>query len=58
VGHRHGYEIRRAAVDFSVPYITNDLRLAVVAGDAIMVAAGKAGIGVESIRELCSHKTQ
>jgi carbamoyl-phosphate synthase large subunit len=57
-GRRDGYEIRRAAVDFSVPYITNDLRLAVVAGDAITVAVGKDGIGVESIRELCSHKTQ
>ncbi len=51
-GRRDGYEIRRAAVDFSVPYITT-IQAAVAAGDAITVAAGKDGIGVESIRELC-----
>lgn len=49
-GRRDGYEIRRAAVDFSVPYITT-IQAAVAAGDAIAVAAGKAEIGVESIRE-------
>jgi carbamoyl-phosphate synthase large subunit len=48
-GRRDGYEIRRAAVDFSVPYITT-IQAAVAAGDAVVVAAGKDGIGVESIR--------
>ena len=49
-GRRDGYEIRRAAVDFSVPYITT-IQAAMAAADAITVAAGKDGIGVESIRE-------
>ena len=49
-GRRDGYEIRRAAVDFGAPYITT-IQAAVAAGDAIAVAAGKDGIGVESIRE-------
>jgi len=51
-GRRDGYEIRRirrAAVDFSVPYITT-IQAAVAAGDAITVAAGKDELGVESIR--------
>ena len=49
-GRRDGYEIRRAAVDFGVPYITT-IQAAVAAGDAITVAAGQDGIGVQSIRE-------
>jgi len=42
-GRRDGYEIRRAAVDFCVPYITT-IQAAVAAGDAVAVAAGKDGI--------------
>jgi len=49
-GRRDGYEIRRAAVDFSVPYITT-IQAAVAAGDAVAVAAGEDGIGVGSVRE-------
>jgi len=51
-GRRDGYEIRRAAVDFSVPYITT-IQAAIAAGDAIMVAAGKGegGVGVAAVRE-------
>ena len=49
-GRRDGYEIRRAAVDFGVPYIRR-FEARGCGGDAITVAAGKDGIGVESIRE-------
>ena len=51
-GRRDGYEIRRAAVDFSVPYITT-IQAAIAAGDAIMVAAGKGegGVGVAAVLE-------
>ncbi|NOQ33712.1 MAG: carbamoyl-phosphate synthase large subunit [Methanosarcinales archaeon] len=51
-GRRDGYEIRRAAVDFSVPYITT-IQAAVAAGDAVVVAAGKGegGVGVAAVRE-------
>ena len=51
-GRRDGYEIRRAAVDFSVPYITT-IQAAIAAGDAIMVAAGKgeSGVGVAAVLE-------
>ena len=49
-GRRDGYEIRRAAVDFSVPYITT-IQAAVAAGDAIMVAArAEGGVGVAAVR--------
>ena len=51
-GRRDGYEIRRAAVDFGVPYITT-IHAAIAAGDAVAVAVRKDGVGVESIRELC-----
>ncbi|MCK4811214.1 MAG: ATP-grasp domain-containing protein, partial [Methanosarcinales archaeon] len=50
-GRRDGYEIRRAAVDFSVPYITT-IQAAVAAGDAITVAArAEGGVGVAAVRE-------
>ena len=51
-GRRDGYEIRRAAVDFSVPYITT-IQAAIAAGDAITVAAGKGegGVGVAAVLE-------
>ncbi len=51
-GRRDGYEIRRAAVDFSVPYITT-IQAAVAAGDAVVVAAGKGegGVGVAAVLE-------
>jgi len=49
-GRRDGYEIRRAAVDFSVPYITT-IQAAVAAGDAITVAArAEGGVGVAAVR--------
>ncbi len=50
-GQRDGYEIRRAAVDFSVPYITT-IQAAVAAGDAITVAArAEGGVGVAAVLE-------
>jgi carbamoyl-phosphate synthase large subunit len=50
-GRRDGYEIRRAAVDFSVPYITT-IQAAVAAGVAITVAArAVGGVGVAAVRE-------
>jgi len=50
-GRRDGYEIRRAAVDFSVPYITT-IQAAVAAGDAITVAArAEGGVGVAAVLE-------
>ncbi len=50
-GRRDGYEIRRAAVDFSVPYITT-IQAAVAAGDAVAVAArAEGGVGVAAVRE-------
>ncbi|HIE32206.1 MAG TPA: carbamoyl-phosphate synthase large subunit, partial [Methanosarcinales archaeon] len=48
-GRRDGYEIRRAAVDFSVPYITT-IQAAMAAADALVVAAGKGDIGVAAVR--------
>jgi carbamoyl-phosphate synthase large subunit len=48
-GRRDGYEIRRAAVDFGVPYITT-VQAAVAAGDAVVVAAGRGEIGVAAVR--------
>ena len=47
-GRRDGYEIRRAAVDFGVPYITT-IQAAMAAADAV-VAVGRGEIEVESIR--------
>ncbi len=50
-GRRDGYEIRHAAVDFSVPYITT-IQAAVAAGSAITVAArAEGGVGVAAVRE-------
>ncbi|MEA1945552.1 MAG: carbamoyl-phosphate synthase large subunit [Euryarchaeota archaeon] len=49
-GRRDGYEIRRAAVDFGVPYITT-IQAAVAAAGAVVVAAGREEIEVEAIRE-------
>ena len=51
-GRRDGYEIRRAAVDFGVPYITT-IQAAVAAGDAVVVASGmgEGGVGVAAVRE-------
>ena len=48
-GRRDGYEIRRAAVDFCVPYITT-IQAAVAAGDAVAVAArAEGGVGVAAV---------
>lgn len=50
-GRRDGYEIRRATVDFSVPYITT-IQATVAAADVVVVAAGKGvgGVGVAAVR--------
>ncbi|KAF5415314.1 MAG: hypothetical protein C5S49_05955 [Candidatus Methanogaster sp.] len=53
-GRRDGYEIRRAAVDFGVLYITT-IQAAVAAGDAIAVAAREEG-GVRVAAVLEYHK--
>ena len=47
-GRRDGYEIRRAAVDFSVPYITTI--------QAAMAARAKGGVGVAAVREYHEEK--
>ncbi|MHC1603935.1 MAG: carbamoyl-phosphate synthase large subunit [Candidatus Syntropharchaeales archaeon] len=47
---RDGYEIRRAAVDFGVPYITT-MRAAIATADAIKIARNKKrGLNVDSLR--------
>ncbi len=46
---RDGYEIRRAAVDYGIPYITT-IRAALATADAIMIAS-RQGIDVASLRE-------
>ena len=47
---RDGYDIRRAAVDYVVPYITT-IQAAEVAADAILSAKKGGGIGVKTIKE-------
>jgi carbamoyl-phosphate synthase large subunit len=55
-GRRDGYEIRRAAVDFGVPYITT-IQAAMAAADAVVVAArAEGGVGVAAVREYHEEK--